>query len=200
MSSKISKEVRTLEQFQADMEEAGFAQEGKAVWEKQNRALPGNGGFKLMGYFELKDSTEENQKRIPMYLHLMGNEDLSMEDKEHCFCPRNEDKTPNTLACVTIKGTARSGTPSPTSKVRKIITEDGKDTIACHYRYPAWNKWNNQTQWSVLDYRSGESIGTVFSIKDPLLKTCYDFDWFCLHVVLDCLSHFWDLPDSISKV
>ena len=113
MGGKTLKELRSLEDFTADMKEAGFSKPGDIVWEKQNRALPGNAGYKLMGTFNYKDADGQS---VPVYLHIEGDEHKSVPEKEHCFCPSIDDK-PDTKSCVTYLGESceRTGTPASMS-------------------------------------------------------------------------------------
>ena len=42
---------------------------------------------------------------------------------------------------------------------KSIKLKDGS-TESFEYRYKPWNAWDNETKWTMLDYRSGESMFT----------------------------------------
>ena len=51
---EVLRKLRTLEEFTTDLKNAGLDQVGSVTWENGNKALPANGGFKLMGTFTPK--------------------------------------------------------------------------------------------------------------------------------------------------
>ena len=180
------KKLRTIQQFQQDMKDASLDKKGTIVWENQNKALPGNAGYKLMGTFTFEDNP---QNSIPVYLHIQGNEHLELREKEHCFCPAapnstEENPQPNTQNCVTYKGDScsREGIPTKINSPKLIAKKNGP-TAEYTFSYPAWNNWNENTTWTVLDYRSGESMFTRLKSSNSgafATKEATALDWFLM--------------------
>ena len=175
--------LRTLEEFSEDMKEAGLAQRGEVVWDKQNRALPGNAGYKLMGTFTYEENKEQS---VPVYLHIEGDEHLTVAEREHCYCPSvsGSDDSADVSACVTYLGEScqRSGAPTKMASARKIETENGSN-LEYSFKYSAWNEWNDNTKWTVMDYRSGESMMTRFQASlfgGFATQQANALDWFLL--------------------
>ena len=93
----VLRDTRTLGEFTSAMQRWGFDQAGSVEWDKGNNALPANNGFKLMGRY-----TAESGESFPVYMHLEGDAQVSVEDRDR--------------------------------------------------------DWSSSTSWTVMDYRSGESM------------------------------------------
>ncbi len=187
LGGETMRKQRTLEQFTEDMNNAGFAKRGEIVWDKQNRALAGNAGFKLMGTFTYSDNpSSEFEMSVPVYLHIEGDEHLSVAEKEHCYCPAmsGDETKADVSLCVTYEGNScqRSGELTKLTSTRKIKTASGKN-LEYSFKYPAWNEWNDNTKWTVLDYRSAESMGTRLNASmygSFATQKATILDWFLL--------------------
>jgi MFS family permease len=119
-ASPTLRELRTLENFTTDMQEARFEGIQKIEWDSAIPALPANGGYKLRGNLHLSDSTKETPHFVPIYLHLKGDASLPAEKRLECTDPTKE-------------------------------CDNSEKGIA---------QWNGGTEWTVLDYRSADSMST----------------------------------------
>lgn len=73
---EILRELRTLEEFQADMKDARLDQVRSVEWDSAIPALPANGGYKLRGEVTLDDG-----KNVPVYVHLQGDAHIEAEQR-----------------------------------------------------------------------------------------------------------------------
>ena len=70
------------------------------------------------------------------------------------------------------------------------------------FKYPAWNEWNEKTKWTVLDYRSGESMMTRLqevSLGPLLPNKAQPWTGSCCFVLEGFSLHLLDSLDFISK-
>lgn len=134
------RKIRDLTKFTEDMKAHRFDLVESVHWDSAIPALPAGGGFKLRGDVclrvppttpvasveDAKFSCSSTQTKMPVYLHVKGDAELSPESRVECADPTKDLET--------CKTDPKLGT--------------------------AIASWNMATKWSVLDYKSAESMKT----------------------------------------